>query len=295
MSLPRLNRPQRLAFWQIDSATPVQVDTDLYWTEWQMAGVDSRLATLRLALNSQSLTGRMRVALLDQQAGLCEEWGVLYEHREDLESTYRTRMWLRAYLVTSSDGHIHSGPYCTTFKARTTATLLPQASGMTHAELVDAVGERGCTICFPDAPVKPTTLRDPLTAQEQDAKAAEQAEKQAQAAAKAITTPEGAPLYTATTKASGGFRDQDLIKTEIAAQRRATSTLKDLGWYGLGFDDTAADIETFKRMIFALATKQDRSVRELVDEYFDKGKKAVLRDGGEMLLGWDDVMDWFSL
>lgn len=292
MSLPRLNRPRQLASWQIESATPVEIDTDLYWTTVEMQRVENQITACTVIERNDYETAARRNQATQEKRDFNELWEALDEHREDLDAEYRKRMWLRAYLVTSSDGHIHSGPYCTTFQANTTCTLLPQASGMTREEIIDAVGEKGCTVCFSGAPVKPTTLRDPLTAQEQDAKAAEKAQKAATLAAKAITTPDGAPLYTATTKASGGFRDQDLIKTEIAAQRRATSTLKDLGWYGLGFDDEA-QIETFKRLIHALAAKQNHAVGVLIEEYYDRASKAVKRDSGEMLISWKTVSSWF--
>ena len=293
MSLPRLNRPRQLASWQIESATPVEIDTDLYWTTVEMQRVEFQITACTVVERNDYETAARRNQATQEKRDFNELWEALHEHREDLDAEYRKRMWLRAYLVTSSDGHIHSGPYCTTFQERTTATLLPQASGLSREEIIDAVGEKACTVCFAGAPVKPCTLRDPLTAEEQDAKAAEKAQKAATLAAKAITTPDGAPLYTATTKASGGFRDEDLIKTEIAAQRRATSTLKDLGWYGLGFADDAAHIETLKRLIHALAAKQNHAVGVLIEEYYDRASKAVKRDSGEMLVSWKTVSSWF--
>ena len=289
-----LGRPQSLASWQIESATPIEVDTDWYWTSVRISQIDDHIRAISDKLRANTYLSNAEVARLEsQRAGLNEEWEVLEDHRIQLDAEYGRRAWSRAWLVVSSDGHIHKAPFCTTFQRNTRCTLLPQASGMTHDEIVDAAGEKACTVCFPGAPVKPCTLIDPLTAQEQDEREIEKAAKARVAAGKAITTPEGAPLYTATTKASGGFRDQDLIKTEIAAQRRATSTLKDLGWYGLGCDDTAADIETFRRVIYALAAKQNHAVGVLVEEYFDRASKAVKREGGKMLISWATVSTWF--
>lgn len=67
--------------------------------------------------------------------------------------------WNRFFLVTSSNGHIHSSMNCSTCKIRTRFTWLPGASGQTEAE---AIAERDkldsaallCTVCFPNAPVK---------------------------------------------------------------------------------------------------------------------------------------------
>lgn len=178
MSLPRLNRPQRLAFWQIDSATPVEVDTDLYWTAVEMQRLNDLIK--QLASARRTATGERLLALTAQQAAVNEEWETLNEHSTALQVEYSHRRWNRVYLVTSSDGHIHSGPYCTTFQARTTCTLLPQVSGWPQEQIINAAGEKACTKCFPDAPVAhllPCTLFDPQSEQERAAKVAEKAAK----------------------------------------------------------------------------------------------------------------------
>jgi hypothetical protein len=70
--------------------------------------------------------------------------------------------WSRFFLVTSSNGHIHSSMNCSTCHVTTAFAWLPDASGQTMA---DAIAERDklgsaailCTVCFPDAPVEWTT------------------------------------------------------------------------------------------------------------------------------------------
>lgn len=290
MSLPRLSRSQPLLSWEIEAATPAQVDTDLYWTLLEMQRISDHIDALR---RRRSYDAQRTVEINREIAGLNEQWESLSDHCDALDAEYRKRMWLRAYLVTSSDGHIHSGPYCTTFQARTRATLLPQASGMTREEIIDAVGEKGCTVCFPGAPVKPTTLRDPLTAQEQDAKAAEKAAKDAEKAAKGITTPEGAPLYTARwSYIQGCLQDEDIVKTEIAANRRALEALYDLGWYGLGNTDRSAWAETVRRMVHALSAKRQQGIKEITIELVGKTNKKLARDGADTRLDVDEVIRW---
>jgi predicted secreted protein len=77
-----------------------------------------------------------------------------------LEAEYENRgRWSRFFLVTSSNGHIHSSMHCSTCGIRTKFAWLPGASGQTEAE---AIAERDkldsaallCTVCFPNAPVK---------------------------------------------------------------------------------------------------------------------------------------------
>lgn len=75
-----------------------------------------------------------------------------------LDAEYNRRPWSRFFLVTSSNGHIHSSMSCSTCNIRTGYAWLPDASGQTMAQ---AIAERDkldsaallCTVCFPDAPV----------------------------------------------------------------------------------------------------------------------------------------------
>src|ERR1700752_95460 len=174
MSLPSLTRPQSLAPWQIESATPSQIHTDWYWTTVEMTRITDHIHALAERRAYDSVRAR---EINREIAGLPEEWETLSARRERLDQAYYHRRWTRAWLVTSSDGHIHSGPFCATYKSRTTCTLLPQASGWTQEQIVNAAGEKACTVCFPDAPVLPCTLLDPLTEQARAAKGAEKGAK----------------------------------------------------------------------------------------------------------------------
>lgn len=67
--------------------------------------------------------------------------------------------WSRFFLVTSSNGHIHSSQECSTCRPTTDYGWLPEASGQTMAEAIVERDKRDsaallCTVCFPDAPVE---------------------------------------------------------------------------------------------------------------------------------------------
>ena len=65
--------------------------------------------------------------------------------------------WSRFWLVTSSQGHIHSSGSCSTcHKGRkpTTFALVCDLSDSTEVEAVDLFGAALCSVCFPDAPVE---------------------------------------------------------------------------------------------------------------------------------------------
>lgn len=61
--------------------------------------------------------------------------------------------WQRFFLVQ----HIHSSPWCSSFRPTTRVAWLPNVSGLTEAEAVAEHGATLCTICFPSAPAHLTT------------------------------------------------------------------------------------------------------------------------------------------
>lgn len=67
--------------------------------------------------------------------------------------------WPRFFIVTSSDGHIHSSTACSTCRPSTTYGWLPELSGLTEADAVKAHGMILCSVCYPSAPVEWTAGR----------------------------------------------------------------------------------------------------------------------------------------
>lgn len=64
--------------------------------------------------------------------------------------------WPRYYLVTSSQGHIHSSTDCHTCRPTTRYGWMPEYSGLTEQEAISRLGnyaEALCSVCFPNAPV----------------------------------------------------------------------------------------------------------------------------------------------
>lgn len=76
---------------------------------------------------------------------------------QECEEDYRSRPWARYWLVTTSDGHIHSSCDCSTCnkgKEPTGFALVPYLSGKTAADAVADLGPALCSVCFPEAPVE---------------------------------------------------------------------------------------------------------------------------------------------
>lgn len=93
---------------------------------------------------------------------------------EPLEAEYDAAPWSRFFLVNNTGGHIHSSLSCSTCHPTTSFSWLPELSGLTEKDAVDAHGAILCTVCFPSAPVEWTNQHE-LEAQ---AKAAEKAKTQ---------------------------------------------------------------------------------------------------------------------
>jgi hypothetical protein len=97
--------------------------------------------------------------VLESLPGFDAEEARLLAEAAPLEQEFAARWWSRFFLVTSSDGHIHSSMSCSSCRPTTTYGWLPNMSGMTQEQAMDALDEMGpgrsalCSVCFPDAPV----------------------------------------------------------------------------------------------------------------------------------------------
>lgn len=73
---------------------------------------------------------------------------------DDHEKNYTG--WVRFFLLTSSDGHVHRSMNCSTCnKGRSASTfaLMPSISGTSFESAVAVLGATLCSVCFPEAPV----------------------------------------------------------------------------------------------------------------------------------------------
>lgn len=103
-------------------------------------------------LGNHSL-GQMRTTVA-KLAELRAELRRTADAMKPLDATYAEHHWSRFFLVTSSAGHIHSSMSCSTCRPTTTYGWLPELSGHTEAEAVEAHGPALCSVCFASAPVE---------------------------------------------------------------------------------------------------------------------------------------------
>lgn len=80
-----------------------------------------------------------------------------------LDDRYNAAPWSRFFIVTSSNGHIHSSMYCSTCRPTTGFGWLSELSGLTEVDAVAAHGPLLCTVCFPLAPIEWTIGRPKAT------------------------------------------------------------------------------------------------------------------------------------
>lgn len=122
---------------------------------WRLSDAEAilRLREMADAGDERDLSQRARpsevLAKLDEQTTRILE---LATEINRCEAEYRSRPWSRFFLVTSSDGHIHSSMDCTTCRPSTEYGWKPQLSGKTEADAVADLGPLLCTVCFPSAP-----------------------------------------------------------------------------------------------------------------------------------------------
>lgn len=194
--------------------------------------------------------------------------------------------WSRFFLVTNTGGHVHSSTSCSTCSSDTQFGWLTEHSGKDEAEIIDAAGDRACTVCFPDAPVadrnnpRPNTLETPDQRIAREEREAAKAVREAKRQATGIWTSDGEEL-----RAAGKWGR--VIKTERTAEIEAVDNLAHQssieflktqeGWEhlierGVTQDDLDR-AETVDRIVAALAAKRGVTEQEVRDRLTEKAAK----------------------
>lgn len=167
--------------------------------------------------------------------------------------------WLRYFLVTNSNGHVHRGMNCSTCFASTAYAWIVELADCDEAEMIVEFGEKACTVCFPDAPANPSFhapgRRD---AEAIAARAAEKEAKRTVKAAKLLDTPVHGPYGVTTSK--------------IGARNELSGAIQSFGFYGPAHP---TDFAQFARdLIVALeGTEID------VEAVIERAAKKAIREG----------------
>lgn len=158
--------------------------------------------------------------------------------------------WSRFFLVTNTNGHIHSSRGCSTCYATTQYAWLPALSGKTEKDAVEEIGEILCSVCFPSAPVAWTIGVSKATLAERAERAAAKAEREAKKRAKALLPDPDASIKV------GGYQ-------RLATLAAAKTWLTAAYWWSRDLKHpsyTAADVE---RVAEAIAAKTGEDVEAI--------------------------------
>ena len=247
------------------------------------AEIDAKLSKLGYDRAVNEMRAEQMAAAATRQAGMYNEAtyiarsqehaakaAALAEEMAPLEAEFiRRGGWTRAFLVSNTGGHVHKNMHCGTCFPTTQYAWMTEFSGMDEAEIVDAAGERACTVCYPTAPAavlsQPTRMFTPDEKERQAAKA----EREAKAAA----------ARSATVVTTGGV----VYKTERAASNAAASAIKDIAWYdwnesGEGIHPSNVKwVTTAKEALEAIEAKTGEPQEERKEKMIATAAAAVVK------------------
>ena len=147
----------------------------------------------------------------------------LQDEVDALNTVWSQHRWSRFFLVTNSNGHIHSSTSCSTCRWTTDFRWLPTLSGLTEAEAVAEHGEILCSVCFPSAPVEWTTGESKASKEAKAERAAAKTEREAKRLAKALL-PDGSTLVVLISEQGWNGRPRvEEITTAAAAKSWLTN------------------------------------------------------------------------
>ena len=135
----------------------------------------------------------------------------------DYNAIYDQDPWTRAFLVSNSNGHVHSSMDCKTCFNTTRYNWLVQYSNDDENTIVEDAGQDACTICYPSAPAEVLNRPSRIVTADKIAKAQAKVERDEKKAQRIAKEKANAPT------ASGEFltyqegKWKRVIKTERSA------------------------------------------------------------------------------
>ena len=135
----------------------------------------------------------------------------------ELNSIYDQDPWTRAFLVTNSNGHVHSSMDCNTCFATTRYQWLIQYSNDDEKTIVEDAGQDACTICYPSAPAEVLNRPSRIVTEDKIAKAKAKAEREEKKAARIAKEKANAPTKSGEFLYFKDGKYTHVIKTERSA------------------------------------------------------------------------------
>jgi hypothetical protein len=268
--------------------------------EEQASGAEIGYAGRRALRLDEEIASEQRKA--DAAARAAEPYNAEFEARGG---------WTRAFLVIGSNGHVHKHMDCSScfktgydgagnWREGTKYHWVTDLSGHDESEVVEAAGERACTVCYPSAPVdvlkQPTRLFTPDEVEQQKARVERQAaaeKRRADKIAKALT-PDGTEFKIEWTEDAGGH-DRDPVtgastysvrprprserfKTEAAASQWLVQQMIYQRFYD-NHTPNESQRAAWDSIVTAIAAKNDKSIEQVRAEIEKKVAAKAKRDG----------------
>lgn len=231
----------------------------------------TKLATLAVEDGTIASYDKARIlAVIDKVGRINAKLNQIAGEVYPLNGEYEEKRWSRFFLVLNTNGHIHSSMSCQTCYFDTRFAWLPELSGLSEKDAVEAQGSILCSVCFPSAPLDWTNGISKVAQAAKDARAAEKEARDAVKAEKAIFAPDGAILR-------GYGRYGGEIRTLVTARREMMGAFKDRLFYG---DDDGERYEFAVRMAEAIAHKTGEDQEELLTQAEIKAEKSYKREMG---------------
>jgi len=272
----------------LQAATPAEIDTQLaeiygrYYAK-RGAATEAQAAAARYDLRSkpgarfespgyEKHYAELRHEAIETANALLAEATVILAEAAPYDAEFDRRgTWTRAFLVDNTNGHVHRTMACGTCHATTQFTWITEFSGRTETEVVEAAGEKACTVCYPTAPVdvlrRPSTIEAPARRAARLERDAKKAARDAARAAKAITAADGGKLL-------------DTHRFEIKTIVTAWNTVVDIVFSHRVYN-YPAHTETVTAITEALAARLDRTVEDITAEIqakvIAKSKRTAVR------------------
>jgi hypothetical protein len=276
----------------LDLKTPVEIDTALarfYRSRSDLKFSIDRLRRSIVAYAEHSYYAKRKEEAEAEVQDLTLELIVLSKKIELLESRYTG--WSRAFLVSNSNGHIHSSTICSTCFETTQYVWITDLSGKDRLEIAGLAGEKACSVCYPDAPseyfLRKCQIEDPAVVKAREERAEAKAVREAKRLAVGIWNPDGSALKVHRTYES---RYLEELKTE----RTARIWAKDTGVWIAEYHaekredwkservEVLANLEAdLEMVIVAIANKLGQDVESVRAEIQDKVDKQLAKNARE--------------
>lgn len=254
----------------IAAASPAEIDAELSKLSYDHAVLQQRGAQYQKAADKAAEGNRWESPNPEKAAefeaaaqGFFAQAAELELAMAPLNDEFQARGgWTRAFLVTNSGGHVHSSMGCSTCFPTTSYHWVTDFSGHDEDEIVEAAGERACTVCYPSAPVEILNRPTQMFTPDEVRKAAERAEREikrnAKDALKVFDPITGAELY----------------KTEKAAELAVAHNMGSIRDYEYDHPSLPEWEAVADAAVRALAAKRDVDPAALRAEFEAKADKS---------------------